>query len=108
MLKDLLLRNRSYRRFEQEVRISEEELTELAIFFAFACLWLLLAATAATPAPAAIKDANAMVLFLFDIIRISFLTAFIIFVLWSSYYFPDKNPIYKTGGMTIFLSFRLF
>ena len=29
MLKDLLLRNRSYRRFEQEVRISEEELTEL-------------------------------------------------------------------------------
>ena len=29
MLKDLLLRNRSYRRFEQEGRISEEELTEL-------------------------------------------------------------------------------
>lgn len=29
MLKDLLLRNRSYRRFEQEVGISEEELTEL-------------------------------------------------------------------------------
>ena len=28
-LKDLLLKNRSYRRFEQEVRISEEELCEL-------------------------------------------------------------------------------
>lgn len=37
MLKDLLLRNRSYRRFEQEVRISEEELTELVGLTCLVC-----------------------------------------------------------------------